>query len=185
MARSLKSHRHIKVIGLTGSIAMGKSYFAAKLRRQGYPVYDADQATADLWQSSEVLKKIKKIFGTTNKAKIRQIVFDDFAKKQELEGIFHPIIWQECLNFIYRQACQHKMRDWQKNVFLEIPLLYEAGFDQLCDEVMVVTTLRHIQKRRLRARGLTLHEINAVLASQMSDQKKRQRADIIVPAPFL
>jgi dephospho-CoA kinase len=171
------------VLGLTGSIGMGKSTTANLFAEAGVPVYDADATVHRLYES-EAVGSIEQAFpGTTANGKVdRQklsasVVSDPEAMKR-LEALVHPML---------RAHEQKFLRDAEssgaKVALLDIPLLYETKAESRVDAVVVVTTTPEIQRERILARpNMTPEKLAAVLARQMPDAEKRKRADFIVDA---
>lgn len=166
------------VLGLTGSIGMGKSTVAAQLEFLGAKVCSADAIVHRLLTGAAV-KPVGELFpetlknGAIDRQALGKIVFHDDAKLKQLEQILHPLVVAEENAFI----AAHK----EGVVVLEIPLLYETGAQSRCDAVMVVTAPHFIQKRRVMKRtGMTEEKFAAILAKQMPDKEKRARATYVV-----
>jgi dephospho-CoA kinase len=177
------------VLGLTGSIGMGKSTAAAMLRRLGVPVHDADAAVHRLlgpggaavgrvaaeFPGSEVTDERT---GKTrvDRAALGRLVFADPVALRRLEAILHPLVRAEECRFRRRMAARrHPL------VVLDIPLLFESGGDRRCDVTLVVTAPLRVQRARVMARpGMTPERFAAILAKQMPDAEKRRRADFVV-----
>ena len=175
----------MKVIGLTGSIGMGKSTAAQMLRRMGVPVHDSDEVVKTLLlPGSPAMPALAQHFPeavnaktqTVDRAKLGQIVFRDAARRKCLEGITHPLVRDSQQSFIK----SHKALG-QRLAVLDIPLLYETGADARLDKVIVVTCPAFLQRQRVMSRdGMTMDRFNGILASQMPDHEKRRRADYVV-----
>ena len=171
------------VLGLTGSIGMGKSTAAALLRRLGIPVHDADAAVHRLQaRGGAAVAPIAAAFpGTVKEGKVdRQalgrIVFADKAALKKLEAILHPLVRREEQKFI-AQALAHR----RKLVALDIPLLFETHGEQRCDHVMVVSAPRRVQLARVMRRpGMTRERLAGIEARQLPDLLKRTRADTVI-----
>lgn len=175
----------MKVIGLTGSIGMGKSITAGLLKHLGIPVHDSDAAVHQLLSPRGAAFKVvaqtfpeawdKKKF-TIDRRKLGEIVFNNSDQKKILEDILHPYVWQSQKKFLLRAQ---KMR--RKCVVLDIPLLYETGAEQRCDLVMVVTAPYFIQRLRvLRRANMSEEKFYSILSAQVADTEKRRRADIVI-----
>jgi dephospho-CoA kinase len=171
----------MRVLGLTGSIGMGKSTTAKLFAEAGVPVYDAD-ATVHKVYESEAVGPIEAAFpGTTadgkvDRAKLSAKVVHDSAAMRRLEEIVHPML---------RAYHQKFLDDAEKSgapvAVIDVPLLFETGGDKRVDAVVVVTTSPDIQRERILARGTMSHEaLDAILARQMPDAEKRKRADFLV-----
>lgn len=173
------------VIGLTGGIATGKSTVASWLRQAGWAIIDADQVAREVVQPGTVgLAKLQQAFGTQiitaggtlDRAKLSQIVFQDAAQRRRLNHILHPLI---------EAAVDHQLASLVTKqvpvVVLDVPLLYESGWDKKCDQVWVVTTDPATQLRRLMARNhLAAPDAQARMAAQMPLAQKCQRADAVI-----
>ena len=174
------------ILGLTGSIAMGKSTAGHHFRAFGVPVFDADAAVHQLFAPggaavAEVLKAFPASAGETggvDRKRLGQEVFDNPAALKRLEGIVHPLVRRTQRHFLVRQAA-----DRRPLVVMDIPLLYESGSDQLMDAVAVVSAPAFLQAQRvLRRPGMTRERLAAILARQMPDRLKRKRADFLIPS---
>jgi dephospho-CoA kinase len=169
------------LLGLTGSIGMGKSTTAKLFAEAGVPVYDADAAVHKIYQG-EAAPAIEAAFpGTTvdgkvDRAKLSARVLHDQAAIKRLEQIVHPMLG----------ASRQKFLDDAKAsgapvVVMDIPLLFETGGEKRVDAVVVVTTSPENQRERIMARGtMTSEALDAILARQMPDAEKRKRADFVV-----
>ncbi len=171
------------VIGLTGSIGMGKSTAAAMLRRLGLPVHDADAAVhRQMACGGAAVSAVEAAFpGVTRDAAIDRgllgaKVLADSAALKRLEAILHPLVRAEARAFLAKQARLRRLL-----AVLDIPLLFETGGDRLCDAVIVVSAPPFIQRARvLRRPGMTDAKMQAILARQLPDAEKRRRADFVV-----
>lgn len=172
------------VIGLTGSIGMGKSAVSKMLRGMGYPVHSADEAVHKaLMKGGPAFLRVAKLFpecvrkGKMDKAALGKIVFGNPKKLKQLERILHPFVWKSEKEFI-KQARKKKF----SAAILEIPLLFETGADKRCDIVLCVNAPRAVQKARVLARkGMTEALFRAILAKQMPNAEKCKRADYVIP----
>lgn len=171
------------ILGLTGSIGMGKSTAAANFKRLGVPVHDSDAAVhAVMAKNGGAVKAIDAAFpgvvrdGVIDRQKLGAKVFGDAPALRELEGILHPLARAHQLRFLARQS-----RAGKAAVVLDVPLLFETGGDRRCDAVAVVSAPFREQKRRVLGRpGMTPEKFEHILNTQMSDQIKRKRADFVV-----
>ncbi len=171
------------VLGLTGSIGMGKTTAAKMLRRLGLPLHDADRAVHRLLaRGGAAVAAVEAAFpgvvadGAVNRERLGAQVFEDRAALKRLEGILHPAVRRVTHVFLDRQA-----RAGRSLVVLDIPLLFEAGGAALCDAVVVVTAPAFVQRDRVMGRrGMTAARFRAILAQQMPDREKRRRADFVV-----
>lgn len=169
------------ILGLTGSIGMGKSTTAKLFAEAGVPVYDADAAVHSLYEG-EAAPAIEAAFpGTTVDGKVdrnklsARVVHDPSAMKQ-LEGIVHPMLGAGRQKF-FDAAEQSRT----PVVVVDVPLLFETGGEKRVDAVVVVTTTPEIQRERILARdNMTSEKLDAILARQLPDAEKRKRADFVV-----
>lgn len=175
----------MRVIGLTGGIATGKSTFSALLRARGAPVVDADAlARAVVAPGSATLAEIARAFGpellqadgSLDRKRLGDRVFADPAARRRLEAITHPAIRAAMLAETLRLAGEgHAL------VFYDAPLLYEVGLDAVLDAVVVVWAPPELQRRRLVDRdGLSPAEADARLAAQLPVDDKAARADVVI-----
>ncbi|GHU68658.1 dephospho-CoA kinase [Clostridia bacterium] len=181
----------MKVIGLTGGIATGKSTFSSMLRSMGANVADADAVSRALTaEGGAALPAIRDRFGgdvfvkdevggigQLNRAALAEIVFGDESARRALELIIHPLVIRECSARLlqFEQA-------GAKAAILEAPLLIESGMDSMCCEVWLTYAPEPVQLARLTQRdGLTVAQAQARVASQMPFHEKAKRADVILP----
>lgn len=168
------------IIGLTGSIAMGKSTTAKLFAEEGVPVHDADAAVHRLYEGAAVAP-IEQAFpgvttdGKVDRAALGQRVAGNPQALQRLEQIVHPLVRATKENFL-REA----EKAGASIVVLDVPLLFETGGDKDVDAVVVVSAPPEVQRARLLERGIAMDRLEALLARQMPDAVKRQRADFIV-----
>ncbi len=171
------------VVGLTGSIGMGKSVAAAMLRGMDVPVHDADAAVHMLLgDDRDVIAAVAEAFpgtvidGKVDRGRLGAVVFGDDRALRRLEAILHPRVAESEARF--REACA---RDGQSLAVLEIPLLYETGAESRVDAVMVVSAPADQQRERVLERpGMTPARLDAILGCQMPDAEKRRRAEHLV-----
>jgi dephospho-CoA kinase len=168
------------VIGLTGSIAMGKTTTARLFAEEGVPVHDADAAVHRLYEG-EAAALIEAAFpGTVRDGKVdrvalgRQVVGNPPALRR-LEQIVHPLVRLAETKFL-----QEAERAGAPIVVLDIPLLFESGSDNRVDATVVVSAPAEMQRARVLERGVSLERLEALLARQTPDTEKRQRADFVV-----
>ena len=172
------------IIGLTGSIGMGKTTVAGILKKLGYPVYSADEAVHHvLKKGGKAVKAVAKIFpeslkrGAIDRKILGKIVFGQPRKLRQLEKIIHPL-----LRDIERKFLQKARKKKAPAAILEIPLLFETGADKRCDITLCVTAPAAVQRARVLARkGMTKEKLKAILARQMSNKEKCAKADYVVP----
>ena len=173
------------VLGLTGSIGMGKSTAAAMLQRLGVPLFDADVIVHRLLApTGAAVSAVSAAFpgvaaedGGIDRALLGQRVFTDPAALRRLEAILHPMVATEERRFLARSRARRVPL-----AVLDIPLLFETGAERRCDYVLVVSAPALVQRQRVMRRpGMTVIRLNAILRKQMPDHRKRQRADFAVP----
>ncbi len=171
------------VLGLTGSIGMGKTTAAKMLRRMGLPLHDADRAVHRLLaKGGAAVAAVEAAFpgvvadGAVDRERLAGQVFEDRAALKRLEGILHPAVRRATRAFL-----GHQVRSGRSLVVLDIPLLFETGGEVNCDAVAVVTAPHFVQRGRVMGRrGMTAARFQAILAKQMPDREKRRRADFVV-----
>ena len=169
------------ILGLTGSIGMGKSTTAKLFAEAGVPVYDAD-AIVHLLYEGEAVPVIEAAFpGTTAEGKVdrarlsARVVHDPAAIKQ-LEQIVHPMLGASRQKFLHEAE-----QSGAPVAVVDVPLLFETGGEKRVDAVVVVTTTPEIQRERILARdNMTGEKLDAILARQLPDAEKRKRADFVV-----
>jgi dephospho-CoA kinase len=169
------------ILGLTGSIGMGKSTAAKFFAEEGVPVHDADAAVHRLYEGAAVAVIEAAFPGTTaggkvDRAKLAERVVRDAAARKRLEAIVHPLV---------RESEERFLADARARgapiVVLDIPLLYETGGEGRVDAVVVVSAPADLQRERvLGRRGMTVERFEALKAAQVPDSEKRRRADFVV-----
>jgi dephospho-CoA kinase len=171
----------VVVIGLTGSIGMGKSTTLRFFADAGVPVYDADAAVHRLY-AGDAAAIIEAEFPGVSGAqgierdKLAKRVLGDPEALRRLEGIIHPLVRREEARFL-----DEAERSGAPITVLDIPLLFETGADRRVDAVVVVTAPAEVQRARAFGRaGMTEEKFQALLAKQMPDAEKRRRADFVV-----
>ena len=171
-----------QIIGITGGIASGKSNVCSIVMDYGYPVIDCDKISHDLSIVGKALynaiidsfgKVYLDKYNNLDRKKLGNLIYHDSAAREKLNQITHPIIKDELIRQI--EALNSEI------VFIEVPLLYESGFDELCDYVICVYLPKEIQIKRLMARE-RINEAYAIakINSQMGLEEKRTRADFVV-----
>ena len=173
------------IVGLTGSLASGKSTVAGWMREKGIAVHDADAAVHSFMEANgcavaEIISKFGTDVGATDggidRKKLGKHVFANPTDRKKLESIIHPLVRQHRDKFLRNQQ-----RLGSQVVVLDVPLLYETGGDRLCDYVVVVhaseETIRH---RALSRTGMTAKKLSGILVTQMPASEKCQRADFIL-----
>jgi dephospho-CoA kinase len=169
------------ILGLTGSVGMGKSVTARFFAEEGVPVHDADAVVHRLYEG-EAVTAIEAAFpGTTadgkvDRAKLGARVLGDTAALKRLEAIVHPLVHEA-----ERRLLADAKTRGEKVAVLDIPLLFETGGDERVDAVVVVSAPAQVQRARVLERpGMTVEKLEAILAKQMPDAEKRRRADFVV-----
>jgi dephospho-CoA kinase len=181
MSHSKTGDRKMLILGLTGSIGMGKSTTAKLFAEAGVPVYDADATVHKIYQG-EAASAIEAAFpGTTVDGKVdrnklsARVVHDPAAMKQ-LEQIVHPMLGASREKFL-----DDAERSGAPVAVVDVPLLFETGGEKRVDAVVVVTTSPEVQRERILARdNMTGEKLDAILARQLPDVEKRERADFVV-----
>lgn len=171
------------VLGLTGSIGMGKSTTAQMFRDAGVPVWDADAAVHRLYARGGAavaaiaeLRPQAIVDGAVSREALRAWLSDEPGALARIEAVVHPLVAEDRLRFLEQAAAEAA-----DLVVLDVPLLYETGADRLCDAVVVVTVPPDLQKQRVMSRsGITEAMFEQLLAKQMPDAEKRARADHIL-----
>ena len=173
----------MKVVGLTGSIGMGKSTTATMFREAGIPVYDADAAVHDLYDVGGLaVGPVGAAFpgvvkdGRVDREALRERVLGQPDELKRLNAIVHPLVGQDRMGFL-KQA-EADGCDW---VVFDVPLLFETGGHANVDAIVVVSAPPQMQRERVLARpGMTPDRLDAILAQQLADAEKRARAHYVV-----
>jgi dephospho-CoA kinase len=170
------------ILGLTGSIGMGKSATAAMFARHGVPVHDADAAVHALYGAGgaaaaaigEAFPGTLDADGAVDRTRLREAVIGAPERLAALEALVHPLAQAAARDFLARHADAPL-------VLLDIPLLYETGAEARCDRVLVVTAPPDMQRARVLARpGMDAATFEAIRAKQLPDAEKRARADFVL-----
>jgi dephospho-CoA kinase len=169
------------VLGLTGSIGMGKSATADIFRRFGVPIHDADAAVHRLYAGAAA-PLIEAAFpgtapdGVVERAALSELVIGSPERMAALEAIVHPLVREEKERFLEKAIAERA-----PVAVLDIPLLFETGGEAGCDAVVVVTAAAEVQRERVLSRpGMSAEKFAAILAKQMPDAAKRTRAHFLV-----
>lgn len=175
----------MRVLGLTGGIACGKSNVSDALRQLGAVIIDGDVLSRELTcPNGRALPAIRRQFGgevfhadgTLNRRALGAVIFSDAKRRAQLDGMMQPLLRQRILEEM--EAARQAGAEF---AVLDMPLLYEAGLDTLCDRVWCVSLPREMQVQRLMARdGFTRAEAEARLSSQMDAAEKARRADVVI-----
>lgn len=168
------------IVGLTGSIATGKSEVSRLLRERGIPVFDADAAVHELYRQGPVVAEVERLFpgvavaGSIDRGRLAAALAARPDQLAQLEALVHPLVQQER---------KHFLATWEKApvVVLDIPLLFETGGDKEVDAIIVVTTTPELQRKRALARpGMTAEKLALILSRQMPMAEKASRADYVI-----
>lgn len=169
------------IVGLTGSIGMGKSTVAAHMAARGVPVLDSDATVHKLYEGAAVAP-IEAAFpgatvdGRVDRVRLAAALMQEPGGFKALEAIVHPLVRQAQRTFIH--GCEQA---GEKLCVLDIPLLFETGGDALMDVSLVVSAPEDVQTARVLARpGMTAEKLAAIRARQMTDSEKRARADYVI-----
>lgn len=173
------------IIGLTGSIASGKSAVAKMIQSYGLPIVDADVVARQVVEpDSETLRKIAEVFGkeviaedgSMDRAKVGNIIFHDETMRKKLNDIIHPAIRGEMI----RQRDEF-ISYGEKNVFMDIPLLFESKLEHFVEKIIVVSVSEEVQLERLMVRnGFNEQEARARIATQIPVKQKESFADAVI-----
>lgn len=176
------------IIGLTGSIAMGKSAMATMFREKGVPVHDADKAVHDLMAAGgmaadpvgQAFPEARNDDGGIDRPTLGRLIFNDGQLRQQLEQILHPLVRMERDQWI-----DQNKKDKMPFVGLDVPLLFETGGEKECDVTVVASCRAFLQRKRALARvNMTPDRLDAILNLQMPDEMKREKADFVVSTDF-
>ncbi|MBZ4681513.1 dephospho-CoA kinase [Thermodesulfobacterium sp.] len=161
----------MKKIAITGGVATGKTSLLNLLRELSCPVFSCDEVVKKLYEQPEIREKIYQLFGTLDKKKILEKIISDEKAKKSLEEVLHPAVKAELKRFF--ETCRQK---GEKVVFVEVPLLFECGWEEMFDEVWVVVCSSKTQQERIKTRS-TFPELVLKLASlQFPLEEKAKRA---------
>ena len=179
------------IIGITGSIGMGKSTITNMLRYLKIPIHDSDEVVKALLDDNKtIISKIKEIWPScicinVNKIKINkealgQIIFNDKKQKKKLESIIHPYVINSRKQFIKKNKENNK-----KAVGLDVPLLYETKMDNVCDYIFLASASLINQKARVLKRpNMNIEKFNKICENQLTDLEKRKKKPIIISTNF-
>lgn len=169
------------VVGLTGSIAMGKTTVGAMFARLGAPVFDADAAVRGIY-AGPAARAVESLFpgvvkdGQVDRERLAERVLNDPAALQSLEGIIHPLVKEARGEFLAKAAAAGR-----RIATVDIPLLLETGAEDEVDLIVVVSAPADVQSARALGRsGMTEAKLGAILSRQLSDEEKRRRAHFVV-----
>ena len=178
------------IIGITGSIGMGKSTIASMLKFFGIPIHDSDLVVKGLIETNAlVLKKIKKNWPEVidiidskeviNKGKLSEIIFNDIKCKENLEKIIHPLVNKKRKMFL-------KKYEFKKNIVgMDVPLLYETGLNKICNYIFLALTSEANQaKRVLKRKNMTKKKLLLIKENQWSDEMKKEQKPYIINTTY-
>jgi len=173
----------MRIIGLTGSIAMGKSHTARIFEEEGIPVFDADAVVHALYQPGgkavDIVRNLSPqsvVGNAVDRVRLSAEIMNDEGLLKRLEAAIHPLVREEQAQFIERER-----RKKTPLVLVDVPLLFETGRENEFDSIIVVSAPPAIQRQRALARpGMTPEKLNLILSRQMPDREKRARADFVV-----
>ena len=178
------------IIGITGSIGMGKSTIASMLKFFGIPIHDSDLVVKELIETNSlVLKKIKKnwpdVIDITdskeviNKGKLSEIIFNDIKCKENLEKIIHPLVNKKRKMFL-------KKYEFKKNIVgMDVPLLYETGLNKICNYILLALTSETNQEKRvLKRKNMTKEKFILIKKNQWSDEMKKEQKPYIINTTY-
>lgn len=171
------------ILGLTGSIGMGKTTASDNFRRSGVPVHDADLAVHQMMsEGGEAVTSMSEMFpaavrkGGIDRKVIAQEVFSNSKALDKIEKVLHPLVRLREQKFIANNT-----RIGNKIVVLDVPLLFETGGEKRCDRIITVSSPKYVQYQRVINRpGMTLEKLNSILSRQMPDVEKRKLSDFVV-----
>ena len=172
----------MKKIAITGSLGTGKSTILKILQNLGFSTFSCDEVVKNLYKDPDIQKKIIEIFGKEilsidgrklNKRKILEKILENNKLKEKLESLFHPLVKEKLLEFI-------RERKEEKIIFAEVPLLFEVGWEDLFDEIWVITCSPLTQKERILKKGLEEKLGEKLLKLQLSLKEKEKKAHKII-----
>lgn len=169
------------ILGLTGSIGMGKSTTARMFAEEGVPVHDSDEAVHRLYAgpAAEIIGEAfpgTVVNGVVDRQRLSKLVLDNPQQLRRLGELIHPLVRADADAFVERHR-----KEGARLVVLDIPLLFETGGTDRVDSILVVTASPEVQKQRVMARpGMTEEKFAAILANQVSDREKRRNADFVI-----
>ncbi|CAL5225480.1 g8304 [Coccomyxa viridis] len=172
------------LLGLTGSIGMGKSTVSNMFRDQGVPVFDADEAVHHMYsKGGKAVEPIRAAFpdavvdGAVYRPQLSKAVLGNKAALKQLEGLVHPLVYSERRQWLQQHASEGR----HSVLVLDIPLLYETDAEGMVDAVAVVSAPEPVQRERVLARpGMTEERLQNILARQVPDADKRAKADFVI-----
>jgi len=170
------------LVALTGNYGMGKSTVLSLFRKSGVPTLDTDRIVESLFRSKKILGKIKQLLGekvfnesgSLNKKKVADIIFKSASLRRSLEDILHPFVFDKIKDFI------DKMNINDKILIIAVPLVYERGYEDRFDRIIVVHTREEIAVSRLGKKGIPKKDVLLRLKAQLPIEKKKKKADFLI-----
>ena len=174
------------IIGITGSIGMGKSTIASMLKRLSIPIHDSDKVVKLLIEKNVLIKdKIKKKWPSCiiynkkkekiNKEELSKIIFKNNKEKKELENLIHPYVVENRNSFIKKN--KNKMI-----IGIDVPLLYETRTDKICNYIFLAYASKEVQKNRvLKRKNMNIEKFNKINNNQLSNVEKKKKNPIVIP----
>lgn len=177
-------------VGITGGIASGKSSVIDYLKKQKYPIFDSDACVHKILEEDiDIINQVSSAFdhnivdtkkGTLsiNRKKLSKVVFNDKEKLKRLEDIIHPAVKLEIQKF--KKEFESDLYEDNQLIFLDVPLLFETGFDKECDITINISLPQKIQKQRFIERGGKEEKFQKIIENQMDNDEKSKKADYII-----
>ena len=171
------------IIGLTGGIASGKTTVSNFLKSKGYLVFDADNIAREISELEEIRDEIVLNFGKEmldenfkiNRKKLKSLIFQDRKKIQKLNEIIHPRVYK------FYEKIRYSSDLKEKNIFFDVPLLFESGIDKFCDKTLLILANRETKIERIMKRDNIEKDLaEKIIDSQMTDEEKIKKADIVI-----
>jgi len=170
------------LVALTGNYGMGKSTVLSLFRKLGVPTLDTDRIVESLFRSKKILGKIKQLLGekvfnesgSLNKKKVADIIFKSASLRRSLEDILHPFVFDKIKDFI------DKMNINDKILIIAVPLVYERGYEDRFDRIIVVHTREEIAVSRLGKKGIPKKDVLLRLKAQLPIEEKGEKADFLI-----
>ena len=176
------------IIGITGSIGMGKSNIALILKFFGIPIHDSDGSVKKLLKEDFIIGVIKKEWPNCinhnkkkqniNKEELSKIIFNNSNERKKLENLLHPYVVKKRNNFIRKNK--------NKNIIgIDVPLLYETKTDKVCHYIFLASATKEIQQKRvLKRNNMNIEKFNKINNSQLSNFEKKKKNPIIIPTGY-
>tara|TARA_Y100000310_G_scaffold343867_2_gene453586 strand:+ start:1135 stop:1698 length:564 start_codon:yes stop_codon:yes gene_type:complete len=162
-------------VALTGGIASGKTFVLNFFAKKGISTINSDKIVADLYEDRVVKEKVLTQFGTLDKKEIANQIFSSQEKKNLLEGLLHPLVVKEL-----KQRFEELEKQNTRLVIVEVPLLFEAGLENLFDKIIAIQVSRKKQLARLEENGLNKAEAVSCIESQFSTKEKVKKSDFVI-----